>query len=136
MGTTTKVMSLPWKWEHGLKLEPRGHRIFRDARDPFKAPELRGWAIADNSGNRPDSTDDGVLWLDFSRPIVVAVGKYAGASLPVRKELDGARDGFRVSVGLVGLLTIRTHFRSWPVELSEDVKTLLTALTLEPAVKL
>lgn len=121
-----------WKWENVIRLEPKGHRIFRDARDEFRAPELRGWAIADNSGPRPDCTDDGVLWLDFTRPIVVAVGKYAGASLPVRKERDGARDGFRVSVGLVGLLTIRTHFRSWPVELSEDVKTLVAALNLPP----
>ena len=139
MGTTTKVMSLPWKWEHGLKLEPRGHRIFRDARDDFKAPELRGWAIADNSGNRPDTTDDGVLWLDMTRPIVVSVGEYAGASLPVRKERDpggGDGGGYHVSVGLKAFLTIRTHFRSWPVELTEGAQTLLTALALEPAVKL
>lgn len=136
MNTATKVKpASSWKWEHGLKLEAKGHRIFRDARDDFKAPEQRGWAIADNSGNRPDTTDDGVLWLDFTRPIVVCVGKYAGASLPVLSEREPGRVGFyHVGIGIGALLTIRKHFRSWPVELSEDAKTLLTALALEPAV--
>jgi hypothetical protein len=124
-----------WKWEHGLKLEPKGHRIFRDARDDFKAPEQRGWAIADNSGTRPHITDDGVLWLDFTRPIRVTIGGYAGASLPVRKERDNnVVQGYHVSVGIEALLTIRKHFRNWPVELTGSVKTLLTALALEPAV--
>lgn len=133
---TTVMTKTAWKWEHGLKLEPKGHRIFRDARDDFKAPELRGWAIADNSGPRPHSTDDGVLWLDFTQPIRVIVGEYAGARLPVTKDGDPSRHVYTVSVGIEALLTIRKHFRHWPVELSDSAKTLLTALALEPAVTL
>ena len=127
-------MKTTWKWEHAIKLEPRGHRVFRDARDDFKAPELRRWAIADNSGNRPDSTDDGVLWLDFSRPIAVRVGEYAGASLPVIKERDLDHDGYHVGVGIDALLTIRQQFPAWKVTLTKDAATLVAALTLAPAV--
>lgn len=123
-----------WKWENRILLEPKGHRIFRDARDDFKAPEQRGWAIADNSGSLPNNTDDGVLWLDFTRPIRVSIGEYAGATLPVRKDRDGSQHGYHVSVGIEAFLTIRKNFRSWPVELSSSAKTLLTALALDPAV--
>jgi hypothetical protein len=127
---TTKT---EWKWDNEIKLEPKGHRIFRDARDDFKAPELRGWAIADNSGGRPHTTEDGVLWLDFSRPVVVSVGQYAGATLPVRKERDGG-DGYTVMVGIDALLTIRQRFPAWKITLSKDAATLVAALTLAPAV--
>jgi len=122
-----------WKWEHMLKLEPKGHRVFRDARDDFKAPERRGWAIADNSGGHPDTTEDGVLWLDFTRPIRVTIGEFAGATLPVRKERDLDHIGYTVMVGIDALLTIRKHFRSWPVELTEKAQTLIAAIEL-PAV--
>jgi hypothetical protein len=40
---------------------PDGHRIFRGHFDRF--------AIADNSGKRPEQTDDGILWLDQTRPL-------------------------------------------------------------------
>lgn len=122
-----------WKWENALKLEPKGHRIFRDARDDFKAPEQRLWAIADNSGTYPHGTDDGVLWLDFTRPIRVTIGEYAGASLPVRKERDLDHVGYSVMIGVEAFLTIRKHFRAWPIELSDATQTLVTALGL-PAV--
>lgn len=43
---------------------PDGHRLFK--------LEDRDWiiAIADESGETPDQTDDGVLWLDLHRPLV------------------------------------------------------------------
>ena len=133
---TTKTKTA-WKWEQMLRLEPKGHRIFRDARDDFQAPELRRWAIADNSGGQPDTTDDGVLWLDLTRPITVTVGEYAGAGLPVLKERDrgpDALDGYYVSVGIDALLTIRQRFPAWKVTLTKDAATLVAALTLAPAV--
>lgn len=132
--TPTTSTQPTWKWENRIKLEPKGHRIFRDARDPFTAPELRRWAIADNSGNRPESTDDGVLWLDMTRPIRVHIGEYSGASLPVLKEREPGQHTSWVGVGIDALLTIRQNFRHWPVELDDDVKTLVTALNLDPTV--
>jgi hypothetical protein len=128
-------MTIKWKWENQIRLlEPKGHRIFRDARDDFQAPELRGWAIADNSGGWPHATDDGVLWLDLSRPISVHLGDYTGASLPVRKERDPNHIGYTVMVGVNALLTIRQTFPHWKVEVSKDVATLVFALNLSPAV--
>jgi hypothetical protein len=52
-------------WDCGSK-EPdgsfSGHTVFRD--------EVTGrYAIADMSGDTPDKTDDGVLWIDCERPI-------------------------------------------------------------------
>lgn len=40
---------------------PGEHRIFRDAGGRL--------ALADNSGDTPDTTDDGVLYLDLDRPV-------------------------------------------------------------------
>lgn len=40
---------------------PGEHRIFRDANGRL--------ALADNSGDTPDTTDDGVLYLDFNWPV-------------------------------------------------------------------
>lgn len=42
---------------------PGEHRIFAD--------ESGRLAIADNSGETPDQTEDGVLYLDFARPAVL-----------------------------------------------------------------
>jgi hypothetical protein len=41
---------------------PRGHQFFREENTGLVA-------IADDSGNTPDQTDDGILYLDESRPI-------------------------------------------------------------------
>lgn len=51
-------------WEYYLRLDG-GHKVFRD-------PTSGRWAIADDSGNAPDDTDDGILWIDLSRPINVS----------------------------------------------------------------
>jgi hypothetical protein len=116
-----------WKWEPAIKLETRGHRIFRDDREAYKAPELRRWAIADDSGDYPHTTDDGVLWLDFEQPIIVTVGERLGAALPVLNEYDNTS---HVVVGLKAFVTIRKHFPAWEVSLSDDAQTLLTAIEL------
>jgi hypothetical protein len=63
----------PRKWEHIYSIKG-GHRFFRD-------PETGRIAIADQSGDGsaiygrvtigwPHQTDDGVLWLDVTRPIL------------------------------------------------------------------
>src|SRR3954467_1988653 len=47
------------------QMMPDGHRL-------FESDENR-YAIADESGFLPNNTDDGVLWLDFTRPLSVEV---------------------------------------------------------------
>lgn len=67
-------------WMNPTRL-PDGHRLF-EATEPYEQPGLhtiapnlllgrRGmWAMADESGDYPADTDDGVLWLDFSRDLM------------------------------------------------------------------
>lgn len=51
------------KWIQELDV-PGGHRYFRDE-------ATFAIAIADRSGRYPDQTDDGVLWLDTRKDIVI-----------------------------------------------------------------
>jgi hypothetical protein len=50
-----------YDWLYSDKM-PDGHRLFYTA-DPKKI------AIVDDSGDNPEDTDDGVLWLDFTTPL-------------------------------------------------------------------
>ena len=53
------------KFQWTLVLDiPRSHRYFREAHTDQVG-------VADRSGSTPDRTDDGVLWLDRSHPIVI-----------------------------------------------------------------
>src|SRR3954470_1919670 len=58
-------------WTHTNPL-PDGHVLFFT--DSKKYPDLI--AIADESGETPEQTSDGVLWLDFERPL--SLGKPYG----------------------------------------------------------
>lgn len=63
-------------WKNQIKL-PDNHRIFQathhcyiGALPAVNAEDQRGiWGMADDSGNYPHDTDDGVLWLDFTRDL-------------------------------------------------------------------
>lgn len=48
---------------HFVVAFPRGHRV-------YQAPDGR-YAIADDSGEYPDTTDDGTCWIDPARPVVI-----------------------------------------------------------------
>jgi hypothetical protein len=85
MTTTTEL------WEPGPILLPDEHRIFRATHDCVRRNYPHGhvrevgagvWAIADNSGETPDQTDDGILWLDFNNRIMVG-GKDRSPTIPV-----------------------------------------------------
>ena len=54
----------------------KGHRYFRD----HSTGRL---AVCDSSGKTPEESDDGVLWVDDSKPIII--GSH-GASVPVKNE--------------------------------------------------
>jgi len=109
------------KWEPGIRLEKGGHRIFREVRYPFAAPETCRWAIADNSGGTPDRTEDGVLWLDFSRPLYVATD-YCG--IPVRCGREELRES-RCPCGVDAIAALHAKFPKWELIASESVTQLL-----------
>lgn len=50
------------KWEMFGRITRNGHRL-------FKENSTGRFAIADNSGDWPDTTEDGVLYVDGSSPI-------------------------------------------------------------------
>lgn len=51
------------QWEKLVRI-PRGHRFFRD--------KLSGKvSVCDDSGTRPHLTDDGILWIQQDKPILL-----------------------------------------------------------------
>ena len=102
-----------YHWEPVIVL-PDEHRLFPLHGNPFK------WvAIADNSGITPDQTDDGVLWLDFDRPLlidaddVVTVPTQSILSIPVKRQRDGER--FSTVTNMSTMLYLSATF-NWPIE--------------------
>lgn len=84
-----------------------GHKLFFDNHAGL-------YAIADNSGDRPDETDDGVLHIDVSRPMRVgAMGMISGkgnevvASFPVISERSGGE--YKVLTTLGGAATLKRN---------------------------
>jgi hypothetical protein len=79
------------RWTNPIKL-PDGHRIFQQRYRKNDEPALElwnrinragghgVWAMADNSGHYPEDTDDGILWLDFTRDL--------SAGAPVTEDHD------------------------------------------------
>ena len=57
-------------WTHTNPL-PDGQTLFFT--DTHDYPTLI--AIADESGTKPEDTDDGILWLDFDRPLMAGTHK-------------------------------------------------------------
>lgn len=58
-----------YRWQLEYKPGWEGHAYFWDTR----SQPVAGWryhlAIADQSGSNPEETADGILYVDFSRPI-------------------------------------------------------------------
>ena len=83
-------------WTNLTKL-PDGHRLFQAVQPIPPAIKLTlprsialptnggVWAMADDSGRYPTDTDDGVLWLDFSRDL--------SAGAPVTNVSEGVTPG-------------------------------------------
>lgn len=107
------------KWNKSTRLEKGGHRVFQSLVQPDK------WAIADNSGVYPEDTDDGVLWLDFERPLRVAVdAKVLMASIPVTKR----GELYSTPAGLDAIATLASMFPSWRIVASKGTVRLVSAL--------
>lgn len=69
------------EWELITRCPRRGHKFFRHL------PSGR-IAVADYSGYTPDQTEDGILWLDHSRPATAYLDM---VSVPVFSERTGER---------------------------------------------
>jgi hypothetical protein len=97
-----------YKWGI-VTILPDGHRIFPDRHSERVA-------IADNSGLTPQNTDDGILWLDFKRPLILGVDasfdparEYHGIPV-VDQEGNEARTGSNMST----LMWLSMTF-DWPI---------------------
>jgi len=91
---------------------PDGHRL-------FESDENR-YAIADESGFLPNNTDDGVLWLDFTRPLSVEVDNSFNPpreyfNIPLT---DESGKDTRTTTNVRTLALLATKF-NWPVEIGE-----------------
>jgi hypothetical protein len=95
---------------------PDGHRLFYGGDDDrFESYERH--AIADDSGRGPDTTDDGVLWLDIERKLILdrdqsydPPREYMGIPL---KTVDGEET--RTPTDMATLLYLSREF-NWPIE--------------------
>lgn len=88
-------------------LEKGGHRVFTE-RDSHDMTTGR-YAIADESGSTPQTTDNGVLWID--REAGLTMWKPFGNHLPVAMKVWSERDGdsYTVTTGGDGaLMLLRT----------------------------
>lgn len=66
-----------YSWELVYKCKG-GHKFFKD----LASGRI---AICDESGPTPDKTDDGVLWIDLTRPIIIG----ARCSIPLTDDKGG-----------------------------------------------
>lgn len=79
-------------WEFWRRLDG-AHKVFRD-------PESGHWAIADDSGDLPEQTDDGIIWIDVARRISVRPWRSGGQHVSVhawRVQDDGEPTAFSTS---------------------------------------
>lgn len=100
VGTIHNDWGLILRFRHGKDEEgepAEGHRYWVDF-DVRNNPD--GWpgrvSVADMSGDgldgeigRPNQTDDGILWLDYGRPIII--NDWGDAAIPVISGKDGSR---------------------------------------------
>lgn len=110
---------IQYDWVKKERLSPKGHRLFD--RGEYAPPEER-YSLCDGSGARPETTDDGVLWLDFTRPLRISL-EYR--RVPVRDE-QGFKSGSPADLAEITALIER--FPAWELDLSEDLQRFLTAV--------
>lgn len=122
----------PHQWERlGRPHRPDGHRFFRHLanRDAI--------AIADNSGDVPESTDDGILWLDHTRKIDVSMASWGvSVCLPVRKEREpGGTYRVGITIDDLAWLLSMELWHPMSVNVSPELRKLVSTLGLIPAIE-
>ena len=86
-----------------------GHRIFPEVRSMEEGVRI---AIADNSGRKPQDTDDGILWLDFEWNLIIS-SPDAVLCIPVKRDSDGER--FSTVTNMSTMLYLSSEF-GWQIE--------------------
>jgi len=104
-------MADKYKWGTVTML-PDGHRIFPE--DPTEAHrnESVRIAIADDSGREPQDTDDGVMWLDFTRNLSIHGGVNQTFQIPL---INGKDDESR-TISNASTLLMLSAMLEWPIE--------------------
>jgi hypothetical protein len=111
------------KWVKLARLKS-GHTIFRGIAEVNDRVDVAGdVAIADRSGPVPDQTDDGILWLDPSRPMLISP---TGVRLPVIVEHDGHKAWTHTTPADVPVI-IDAMPNQWCAEYTLDVAALFKA---------
>jgi len=116
------------KWKLMTRLEKSGHRIFTQ----LNSQDASQCALADNSGSTPDTTEDGVLWLDPTRPLSVyqpggSHDEPLYCTIPLTT-VPGERGKTATTCGLAGLTELRRLFPTWRVHIEPAVQELAIAL--------
>ena len=62
-------------WSEPIRIESRGRRIFQEIGG------LDRWAIADNTGPTPETTESGILWIETKMSIRIDMGPAGGQGL-------------------------------------------------------
>lgn len=92
-------------WRHPTTL-PDGHRLF-EAKPIAKMHGIPLTAIADKSAMHPQDTDDGILWLDRSRSLIMG-GQSQLHTIPV-VDPDGKES--RVSTDGATIILLSNRYR-------------------------
>lgn len=92
-----------------------GHRYFRAENDPQGRI-----GMADRSGPNPELTDDGLLWLDTTKPVVLGYWEGRDAAIPLVD--DGGRS-FRTGESIMGGHQVAAKF-GMRVEIDPEAKAL------------
>lgn len=118
MTTTTKYK---WEkiWDCGSFEDGKfyGHKVFR--RKYINGP--LHLAICDMSGDTPEQSEDGVLWLDDSRPFELLGTKPFMVSIPVMREDGTETRTFCPPNGIPVLFAwIKCNLRSFDIKLETN----------------
>lgn len=104
MNETTEA-TRTFKWEGSGTRLPDGHTIIETHDGPDHTP---AWAIFDESGPSPETSDDGILWLDVTRCL------NANRLVIPLTDAKGNRSRFTIT-DVPTLLWLSQHFR-WTIE--------------------
>ena len=85
-----------------------GHRI-------FQARYTDRWAIADDSGSTPDQTDDGILWLDQTRPLKIETNVFEAKEYRFIPLLSPTGKESHAVTNMATMMYLSAHF-VWRIE--------------------
>lgn len=115
--TTTDKMAGSWsEWT----VLPCEHRIFKATDSTIRTSlsrhlsnskgiqEFGAWAVADGSGATPERTDDGILWLNFNKNIMLGQDYESHIHIPIMKP-NGEQSVFTTNAA--GLFYLMDRFR-------------------------